>query len=469
MNSWLQSGMRNLLINTNSFWPFSRLNRIPYYIALKFFIKECRKFSRIKSVYLRNSLAYDIWTPGLSDIDLTVIIESRMNADKEFIFLSSFWGSYARLQRWFPMLGEVDMLDDKQITDWTKFGIPGYESKYWKLLSGEGAVSSNYPVRPEGLARDALNYALKWYRDFFFREFYVNKGMSLELTRHARKILRYINYTEKENIAQIRQMLSCDKEELLCRLMIELEKRAIFLLKKSPALKEARSTMDHAPEEEYIVKLGSSWAAIESILLPPSAFLRRSKTPTYLVILKDGLDLLSLKTCVSAILEAFKEHSQYPVIFSSSIFYYMCCIEDPYRYYEIVKETRVIYGRNLIAQMLPPAGKDLRDGILNRAISTFINPRRMRIAAPDKVNGMFSYFIRMEMLKEALGIKLFLEKGELIGDIDSLLRLNPAYLARVSVMSKKPPAWEYFMLLNDAVDDIHRCMQGIGDENKNPR
>ena len=123
-------------IRTNPWWPFSSLNRFTYTMAIRYWVRACRKFPQIKSVYLRDSLTNGDWTPGISDIDLTVVIKNDLTAAEELGFLANFWHDYECIKRVFPMLGEVDVFDEKSMALWCRFGIRGYESASWQRVYG---------------------------------------------------------------------------------------------------------------------------------------------------------------------------------------------------------------------------------------------------------------------------------------------------------------------------------------------
>ena len=107
--------LRMAVLKTNAHWPFSLLNPMPYSWAIRQFVKACQHFPEIRSVYLRHALLQGQWTPGLSDIDLTVIIDQRVARAEEFAFLAAFWKRIGLLQRVFPMLGEIQILSEAHL------------------------------------------------------------------------------------------------------------------------------------------------------------------------------------------------------------------------------------------------------------------------------------------------------------------------------------------------------------------
>jgi hypothetical protein len=115
-----QRPVRILIVKTNPYRPFSTLNKMPYYIAIKAFVRLCKRFPEIKSIYLRHGLTEANWVPGLSDIDRTLIIDSGLNIEEEFSFLGLFWNNYDRMKKLFPMLGDIEILNAEHIGTWTK-------------------------------------------------------------------------------------------------------------------------------------------------------------------------------------------------------------------------------------------------------------------------------------------------------------------------------------------------------------
>jgi hypothetical protein len=227
-----------LTVKTNPYPPFSTLNKIPYYIAIKAFVQVCKRFPEIKSTYLRHGLTEGNWVPGLSDIDLTVIIDSKLTIDEEFSFLRSFWNSYDRLKGIFPMLGDVEILNDEFIQTWTKFNIRGYESGNWRLIHGMEVKKSNYVVQPARLAVDSLNNALRIYLEHILKRFYKEESHSFivseEMRRVSLKALRYANYLDRHPEKESVKPLLSSSMNMLSSVLAGLERRVRQFLAEYP-------------------------------------------------------------------------------------------------------------------------------------------------------------------------------------------------------------------------------------------
>ena len=61
--------IRIAVIRSSTLWPFSYINKIPYYLAIRLFIIINKNNKLIKGIYLRHGLTEANWIPGLSDID----------------------------------------------------------------------------------------------------------------------------------------------------------------------------------------------------------------------------------------------------------------------------------------------------------------------------------------------------------------------------------------------------------------
>jgi hypothetical protein len=226
--------VRTAVIRTNPYWPFSSLNRLPYYLAIEAFVQLCKRFPAIKSVYLRHGLTEANWVPALSDIDLALVIDSKLSMEEEFSFLNSFWNHHDRIKKLFPMLGEIEILNDKHIKSWTRFDIPGYRSMSWKLVYGVETKKNLFPVNRKILATDSVNYALRFYLGYFLDRFDSKEESSYlasqDLKRLVLKILRSLNYmNEEDSKKQIVMGGLDDTTDMLVRVLTGLEEGVRFI------------------------------------------------------------------------------------------------------------------------------------------------------------------------------------------------------------------------------------------------
>ena len=193
----IRDALRTVVLASNPYWPFSAINKYPYYIAIQAFVRLCSSYAPIKSVYLRSGLVERQWVPGLSDIDFTLIVDANLSRADEFYFLQKFWRRYSSLKTLFPMIGEVDILTERYVRSWTQFGFAGYTSRNWRLIYGNETVPRD-GYDQQCLQHDRIQYVLHWMqwycRSYFAAKFFVREEapglLSQDLARLASKIFR---------------------------------------------------------------------------------------------------------------------------------------------------------------------------------------------------------------------------------------------------------------------------------------
>ena len=465
--------IRTAVVKTNPFWPFSSLNKMPYYLAIKGFIRLCKKFPEIKSTYLRHGLTHENWIPGLSDIDLTLIIDSGLTTEEEFSFLSSFWKNYDNMKKVFPMLGDVEILNEEHIGSWTKFNMRGYESRNWRLIYGIETAKSNYALNSTRLAIDSLNYALWVYLDHFLRRFYKNESPPFiilqEMKRVACKSLRYANYPDLHAVGHKLEGQVVDKTAMLSCVL--------------EALKKGVGPFTTAYSQNGSRKSPREWQdAVEPRNVPPrhQALDTRELEPfheeiegifltstTNIVILKSGLDSSVMKGCIDIVSRLFTMTGSIPVIVSPSIFEYMLRFYNPFLYASLVSSNGVAYGKNLLPDIQPPGMFHFISKVLEQTATVLTFPQSHAIVYPPNPS-WFSEVQLDSILKRSLFIKLYLEKGviklsygELLAESQSCYPDYYEKLKEIKGLRDEGLSREAFKLLKGITSDIHRFVSTI--------
>jgi hypothetical protein len=163
-NDWVRGLLRTLVLKTNPHFPFRYCNRWPYDLALKSVIAAVRSYPEVRAVYLRRGLAPRVWIPGLSDIDLSLILERGLSAEREFDLVDALHWRYRRLRQWFPMLGELEILGADDLNAWLGATCRTPVPRSWTLLYGTPALDAAFDRSPDWRSQ-ALNFALWIYLD----------------------------------------------------------------------------------------------------------------------------------------------------------------------------------------------------------------------------------------------------------------------------------------------------------------
>jgi hypothetical protein len=184
MNEGLLRLLRGAVRATHD-WPvFNAIYRSRYRAAAAAAGRLRETIPSIAGIYARNSYALDTWVPGRSDIDLTVVWRQGTRQD-----VDRFYAFYDQLRKRFPMLGEVEMLDDDHLEAWTSQGVTGLESKRWVKLSGEHRFRCRYA----GDQRlDRLRHAVAIYRYNLLPLYWRPTPSDEAFQRFAAKLLRQL-------------------------------------------------------------------------------------------------------------------------------------------------------------------------------------------------------------------------------------------------------------------------------------
>jgi hypothetical protein len=466
--------VRTVVLKTNRFWPFSQLNKTPYYIALWVFVRLCKKFPHIKSVYLRHRLVAGNWTPALSDIDLTVIIDSKLTAEEEFSFLYSFWKNYEGMKKLFPMLGEIEILNDEHIESWIKFGIEGYTSRNWILVYGIETVKNNFIANPKRLAIESINYALFFYLRYSLEKFQQEESSYLasqDLKRLVFKILRCLNYI---NIDDSKKQPFVgrldDKTDMLFHVLKGLEEgiRFTVLSDNETGLRKANTEwfgdVDSRNEvffetRELDIKALAPWhETIQSIIL--------NYHKKIFIVLKDGLDALATKSCIDTIRQVFAQVDKMPIIVVNfCIFKYILRYYNPFEYTHFIRYRIVAYGKDLLPDIQPPDKTSFINYLIRQTPTLLTFPRSQRLISPPSPD----WFLGRElesMVERSLFLKLYLEKEVIKPWHKELLAESQRYYLedykkmrelqdsarqfRNTMLSR-----EWFKLLKSMANDVH--------------
>jgi hypothetical protein len=463
--------VRTAVIRTNPYWPFSRLNRLPYYLAIQAFVQLCKRFPAIKSVYLRHGLTEAHWVPALSDIDLALITDSKLSTEEEFSFLNSFWNHHDRIKKLFPMLGEIEILNDENIKLWTQFDISGYRSMGWKLMYGVESERNPFPVNPEILAADSVNYALRFYLGYFLDRF-DSRGeessylTSQDLKRLVVKILRSLNYVdEKDSKKQIVMGDPDDTTDMLVRALTGLEEGVRFITcnynnagsrQNDPVWLSDLDFHNNVVFDNrgFDIKAAAPWdKAIQSIIL--------NYDKRVFIVLKDDLEASALKHCVATIRAVLAQEKTMPVITSSRLFNYMLRHYDPFEYTRLVTYRIVAYGQDMVLDIPPPDKEAFVSYLIRQTPNVLTFPQCHTLISPPHPN-WFSGKELDVIMNRFLFVKLYLDTGVIKPWHDELLvecqKRYPEYFIKFSALKEVPDhaaGQECFGLLKNIANDVH--------------
>lgn len=455
----IRDAVRTVVIKTNPYWPFSNLNKLPYDLAVKVFIQLCKKYREIDGIYLRAGLAEGHIIPALSDIDLTVIINSKLSLDQEFSFLSSFWQSYRRLKKLFPMLGEIEILNNEELGIWTKFGVPGYKAPSWKLIFGKEAPRTTYTAEPTRLTRDSLNYALWFYVRYFLEIFTCKEKssylISQDLKRLRSKIFRCLNSLDHAEATNKRVLDPRSSDiEMFSQILNSLDSAIRrFKVKDSPLM-----TIEWLPVRESDQLTRDSQFTNVSDLTRLNGMVQSVMANFYnkvFIVLRTPLDLPNLRSCLETFNEVFFAKHVMPTIVTASMFEYMLRHYEPFEYTHFMAHRKLLFGEDLLSSIQAPSRDSLVHYLLGRV------PTLLTFMRSYGVNSGCSLTRELEcMVEQYLFVKLYLEKGivnpwtnEILAECQKHYPEHYGELRELTETGRSSRQW--FSLLKRLSDEIH--------------
>jgi len=325
--------LRISVLIANRIWPLRHVNRIPYWAAIRVFVSIFRRRPEIASIYLSHGLAGQDWIPGLSDIDLTVILDNALSGAPEYSFLEKFWITYDRLKRYFPMLGEVVIFGEAEFGLWQTYSSTTTHGRRWVLLHGRETAKTVY-VEDGVWRKRALNAALWMYLEsvppcLSRQDSYLGRQ---DVARRARKIFRYLD----------RHMpieRSRDSTEIVAAILKALEGAAM-------AVCGAPSTVSTAQGD-----------GIRAVI--------KTAKGRVLMVLEDRLDASMLGRLIQDHLPV-KAGEGGPVLLSHSLFAYMITHYNPYTDAHLRSSGTVVSGEDPLPVISPPGRLEFVSFTLDR-------------------------------------------------------------------------------------------------------
>lgn len=401
---------------------------------------------------MRSTFADGSWIPGYSDIDWTVVVSKEVEGSTEFKMLRKFWYKVDLLRKVFPIIGEIDIINESHLSLWTSIGITGYESKLWKLYHGQDVIQSKYLSTDNQIDVDSLRYSLKCYLTFFHK-YYYNPADIYELQRSAKKVLKYAEYNSgKLCCNSTSDLLNNNKERALSVILKRLGKR-ISTLNNLPS--EMFAVSDITSEKRFSFSEECE-NAIESIVYVSSQILKLTTKRACIVIIKDEIEK-SINRELKEIFDVLSDYDQ-PLILTKSMFYYIFHVMNPMSYYIARDNYKVLYGLDPFVGNEAPLKEDVVNEIIELVPTLLTYSGRKNIFVETRITDFLDSYLSFDILKA----KLILEKGEFIYRKKEVIgryrEYYPDIYKRIIAFKKEPSSLKAFLFIKRLVEDLYTFM-----------
>jgi hypothetical protein len=451
--------VRRAVVETNPYWPFSALNRLPYRLALAATSNRMRRIEGVRGLYLRNGLTRPNWVPGISDIDLTIVVEDTDAPLRDYAGLGTIWSEYASLKRAFPMLGELDVLTESTLPAWRKIGVAGYESRDWiPVIPGSADLRGESRTPGDGgLALDACDYALLYYGNFLLRRLFGGDARSpvvaSEMRRLASKVLRYAALARGDESAA-RNDVPADPAKMATVALRALDETV-------RGLERRRETGADEPDEN-ILHTGDSPLFAD---LPVEGVVEIDTTR--FIVLEEGLDSATIRETFDRLIRA-SDPSRQTHVATPAVFEHLVRVFDPFLFTSLLHRGRVVHGR---CHARRPPARSFARSVLAQAPNVLLAARSRDLVPP--FDGAFIPSRQFDLAVErALFVKVLCANGavgpqhyEMVAASRELFgpQLARAAEIRAGVARNRGNGFEAFALLRELAADVAREIMTAGE------
>jgi hypothetical protein len=421
----LKTLIRTAAVKANAISPLRRLNQIPYNLAVRRMRRLCSRFPEIKSLYLRHGLTRDDWVPGLSDIDLTLVIRSELSPQAEYDFIRSFRKAYLSLKKLYPMLGEVDCLTDSYCNGWTRFTIRGYEAGDWRLIYGSETIESLYSQSTQARHRDSLDLALTVFEEFILDRFFRADEMSwIEKKSFLRIAAKVQRYAGTHNASAATQALKNDSfdSRVLIQLLTLLDEQARQAMPHGLSDSENPGTQSKLTESEIELEFAvSRFKGLQKY--ETSIYSLTIGYGASFLVLKDDLGSSSANRALDGIRRVCFASGIRPLIMTRKLFEYFLVSFRPSEFLALQTHRHVMFGQDLVPDCAAPSAQDCARKVLDQSLNAMLAPGNCVLYPVDSS----SAHKLSNIAWRSLFIKLFLDTGAVGTHEDCLARCRELY------------------------------------------
>ena len=342
--------VRKFVIFSNRFPIIRVIYHKIYSLGLKVFVTFCSRFPEIHSAYVKSKL----WIPGVSDIDLIVVLRQDLDGNSEFNFLKRFSREFNSLRRVFPMLEPEILVYDNASFDLTlRLSRKYYNSCYRHIFGDKSLLEiphSTELVLDNDI--DLFNTVLAFSKTFMSKySNYVNDSThTLNYYRYLNKLSNQLK--QHKIVNKYCSRITPDKYyELFSELLFMLNGLCANYLDNNIQNKSALEVSNNSNKINAAI---SHEYEFISILLNysdccESCFLEGEYSQKIFIVLRENISRDRVVLFLRTLLENLSSGCFQPVILTSKVFEYLVAKCSPVLYYRLSKFRRLLFGKDIFA------------------------------------------------------------------------------------------------------------------------
>ncbi len=346
--------LQRAVIRANGVPALRRINAAPYALAFGLLTRLCTRTPGVAGAFVRSGMARQGWTPGLSDVDLLVVLDDGLSAVEERRTALAVTRSYRRLRRGLPMLGELEVVTARHLAARVSYGVDAGTAASWPRLGNPPPL----PVVDEPALSSALG-PLRAYRYHLLPWCWAERDGDPRAP-----------FVRGRAIAKLRRTLGVPAAagpddrtpaELLVVGLTALGgalARPIVAERAAPAYRDALVGSEVTAASATTGLSESSLEALDCIVAPAKA-----RGRVY-AVLSDDADNETRQRCVADVLGCFDS----PVIVDRLVLAQLLLTVDPLEHFGLLQRRTILHGRDPLPLPYGLGDGTLRSSVLGYAV-----------------------------------------------------------------------------------------------------
>ncbi len=403
--------LRKLLARSADYAPLNDLYRSVYDQAIMKLIDELRPLPELVSILTRNSYADGSYTPGLSDIDVVVIVEDGLGEEALVDLLANIGrrGGYCR--RFYPMLGELPIYTREGFRLACSLGSPLSETYAWRIEWGDETVlapinAAEPPGELETLCRAIQVYINGFHNNLHAAIRFGKRKPTLALVRAHHKVERELLKLDPAHPIPVQGSLGAIVASVLAACHRALERtEATAPSHQYPIIEQGERSTDYkqiteAPREPAVR------AVISGI---------KGKEPCY--IMDSSINAADIDRILTSIRNSDIKHRQFRLLTASLFEFYLRYL-NPIMYYRLTS-SRMARGYDIVPDFCVPTEYGIERFFEFEAMHLLrLFPEDLKRSANNS-SFLSARFRRMERLERYIVNKSILLAGRPSEEVDT--------------------------------------------------
>ncbi len=478
--------IREAVLKANAIRPFSSFTQAIYRAALKIFILYCKNCCDVRSIILKQTPSSINWVPGISDLDVFLVLGDKLPASGIFEKVCLFWRVHLFCRRFLPVFDrELMLIQEAYLSNWRRYVVTASNLKGRNVAIWGEDLFKGQEFGLRGFQdTDLLGYVFMFLR--LFNRISQDKSLTLYkkrliFSRITYKAVRSLNPSRNDLADKsgfILRLRRNSRDQMLLLFLRQLEEKAKHSIRqrviaRNPGVDDYNVINDGGSvpgglEARSVQIKGSFFNSPELKAGLLAAWIPPLKLGSLMVVLKGDMDDVESASCMRLVRQVLLRLSVFPeFLFPESARYFLLC-EDPLHLLRLPLEGKVIFDQGIIPKKILPEGVFLLRNFLDSSAKLLSLTQEEWVFNPK--HPWYRDLTDMSFVLERLtALRVFLEEDKVYlfsaGIKDRAQSLYPGFSREINEFKKAHPrvfnrkeALARYIVLSKLVREINRYL-----------